>query len=430
MFLIIIYYSLYYIRPTEWISYMWGAPVLMIVGVVSLCVIGIGILNLKYKHVLTGETERMMGGLVVSIILSNLFRSNFGGMVASIKTFLPTIAGFLLISALVDNRSKVKIMVGLLIVLTTFLAYQGWLQHTTGFAFGGLEPIFERNYTKEGEHALVSRIRWYGVFGDPNDLGLALILVVPFLLNMLLCRFYLVPLISLPLVMSAIYHTNSRGTVLAGLATLGTYFVIRYRSLYGVLVGAFLSVALLLLGPSRMASVSAKDGSSYGRIEAWYEAYQMFKSYPMFGVGQGMFTEYHHLTAHNSYVLVMAELGFVGLFCFTGFLYYPFSWLWSNVFKDNGLKLSSADLGLISSVFASLTGILFAIFFISRVYVLIPYMMVALVIAVTRIFSTAAQSEIVPHCLNKTHTRTHLRNIFLLTTLQVVCINLFVKILL
>ena len=34
-----------------------------------------------------------------------------------------------------------------------------------------------------------------------------------------------------------------------------------------------------------------------------------------------MFTDHHYLTAHNSYVLTLAELGFVGMFLFVSIIY-------------------------------------------------------------------------------------------------------------
>jgi hypothetical protein len=40
----------------------------------------------------------------------------------------------------------------------------------------------------------------------------------------------------------------------------------------------------------------------------------MLRSHPVFGVGAGGFTDYHPLTAHNSFVLAIAELGVFGYF--------------------------------------------------------------------------------------------------------------------
>ena len=74
-----------------------------------------------------------------------------------------------------------------------------------------------------------------------------------------------------------------------------------------------------------MAQISNGDDSAYGRVEAWYEGIQMFKSSPVFGVGKGMFTDFNNLTAHNSYMLVLAELGFVGSIFFLGLFFYRYA---------------------------------------------------------------------------------------------------------
>ena len=420
-FLVVLYLVLYYVRPAEWVPGLIGFPLMLVAGVVAISYLAIGTVARLLPHIVSGQVERMMYGYVLAIGLSRLGGMYLGGMSQALEGFLPTLAGFLLVICFVDSKKRLNTVVLLLIVLTGFLAYQGYLQHATGSSAGGLEPLFDKIYA-EGGTVLIPRIRWHGVLNDPNDLGLALVLVVPFLLDMLLKRRLFWPVLTLPLITLAIYYTNSRGTVLAGLTAIGSYFIIRYRSIRGAFIGVALAVALFLLGPSRMSTVSASEESAYGRIEAWYEAYQMFKTNPLFGVGQGLFTEFHHLTAHNSFVLVMAELGFVGLFFFTGFFYYPYQWLWNNMMANRNSLMTPADVGLVSAAYASLTGMLAAMFFISRSYMLLPFMQVALVTGLTRVFDqelgAGDASEEKPR---------HLRNIALLTVMQIVGINLIVK---
>jgi O-antigen ligase len=57
------------------------------------------------------------------------------------------------------------------------------------------------------------------------------------------------------------------------------------------------------------------------RLEAWHAGMQMFRSSPLWGVGKSHFTEHHGITAHNTFVLESAELGFVGLVLWVGILY-------------------------------------------------------------------------------------------------------------
>lgn len=394
----------------------------MVAGVISLLFLIIGVISRRYPNILKGHAEQMMFGFSVAIVMSQMSHFYIGGVINSINVFLPTITGFLLVICFIDSRKNLHIFLMTLILLTTCIAYEAWLQHSSGFAHGGLEPLYENKIIAD-ETVQIPRARWYGVFNDPNDLGLALVLAVPFLLNMLLQRRIVIPLMSLPTIIIAMYYTNSRGTVLAGIVAIGSYFIIRYRSAYGALAGILFAVTLFLFGPSRMSSVSASDESAYGRIEAWYEAYQMFKENPLFGVGHGMFLDFHHLTAHNSFVLVMAELGFIGLFFFTGLFYFPYYWLWSNILIKTNLELDQEDTGLLSAAFASLTGMLSSMFFISRSYILLPFMLVALVTGLTRILDLQVQHMEI----TSFEKPRHFRNIFVLTLIQIIGINFFVK---
>jgi O-antigen ligase len=57
------------------------------------------------------------------------------------------------------------------------------------------------------------------------------------------------------------------------------------------------------------------------RYEAWGVGLDMFHHSPIFGVGARQFVEHHFLTAHNSYVLTLAELGFPGMALFVAVNY-------------------------------------------------------------------------------------------------------------
>jgi len=112
--------------------------------------------------------------------------------------------------------------------------------------------------------------------------------------------------------------TQSRSGQLGIVATLGVYFIRRYRW-RGVLVGAIAAVPLLLLGGR---SGEGAESSSEERMNAWNEALSMWRDSPLLGVGKGQFTEQYYLTAHNSFLLPLAELGPIGLFLFSAAAYY------------------------------------------------------------------------------------------------------------
>ena len=114
-----------------------------------------------------------------------------------------------------------------------------------------------------------------------------------------------------------VIYTQSRGGMMAYMSIIGVYFIRRYGVKYALL-GVMCMMPLMALGGREGEAASA---STEGRYEAWRSGIDMLKMDPVFGVGKGEFTEYHHLTAHNSHVLAFAELGLLGLYLWVAVLY-------------------------------------------------------------------------------------------------------------
>lgn len=166
------------------------------------------------------------------------------------------------------------------------------------------------------------RVRYRGVLQDPNELALAggVGLPLAFAFGQAERRSLgrrLLGAVSFLLVLLCAVMTASRGGQLVFLAVLGAYFVHRV-GLAGLLLGAVLALPLLILGGRGGEDASS---STLERLDCWAEACSMFRAHPLLGVGLGQFTEYHYMTAHNSYMLAVAELGFPGLVLFVAILY-------------------------------------------------------------------------------------------------------------
>ena len=172
-----------------------------------------------------------------------------------------------------------------------------------------------------GTTALNDRVRYRGSLQDPNELstvicgGLALLIGLIAPTRKTRWR-ALAVLIGIAIFLCVIY-TQSRGGMLAYLSVLGVYFIRRYGVRYAAL-GVVAMMPLMALGGREGDGANA---STEGRYEAWRSGLEMLKSDPVFGVGKGQFTEYHHLTAHNSHVLSFAELGLLGMFLWVAMLY-------------------------------------------------------------------------------------------------------------
>jgi hypothetical protein len=113
------------------------------------------------------------------------------------------------------------------------------------------------------------------------------------------------------------FLTHSRGALIA-LAVVAFLFL---RKRIGLIMSAISAVLLFLAVGFEFSGgreVSASAGSD--RTGLWGDGLQLLKSHPLFGVGYKQMQDYAGLTAHNSLVVVAAELGTLGLFSWMLFL--------------------------------------------------------------------------------------------------------------
>nr|WP_274620414.1 O-antigen ligase family protein [Colwellia maritima] len=199
-----------------------------------------------------------------------------------------------------------------------------------------------------------------------------------------------------------VYKTNSRGALL-GLLTIITVFIYltfgKIKTLFLLLITT--PIVTIVIGMFR--TIDAEEDSAGQRIEAWYTAIDLFKSHPFVGVGMGNFTDYHYITAHNSYALVLAELGFLGYTLWFVVSVFPLLKLYSIINdtlpispeKEKEWLANRDEYKLGAKVlFLSLTGFLATGFFISRSYSIIWIFIVSLSIALTYLVENIFISKI------------------------------------
>lgn len=173
-----------------------------------------------------------------------------------------------------------------------------------------------------GTYSIEERVRYRGELHDPNEVALtisagALSLLIAFgLRRRTAWRLFWCGL-GVAFVVATVLLTKSRGGLISALLVPGVYLIRRF-GLKGLIPGVAVGALALILG-SRGGSNA--NTSTELRYEAWANGLDMFKSNPLFGVGQRMFGEHHFITAHNSYVLTLAELGFIGMLLFVTVLY-------------------------------------------------------------------------------------------------------------
>jgi putative inorganic carbon (HCO3(-)) transporter len=309
-----------------------------------------------------------------------------GGAVEQYKQFMPTLVAFVLLANAINTRRRTVLVMAVFIFSALLLAWHGVEQATLGVGWTGM-PLVEDG-----------RIQYVGIFSDPNDLGMLFVICLPMTAymgsrgGMMGLRRAFWGLVA-AFLLYGIFLTNSRGAMLALVVMAGAHVWLRRGPLLAAMIGAVCLVGMRLM-PSRLTDLDVQEGSATGRVEAWYEGFRMFLENPVFGVGTGSFTEYHMLTAHNSLILVLAENGLFGFIPWLAFVGYCF-WMMLRVVRhppdlsdgDDPGDIAAAeaswatDRAIAWTLLVSLAGFATCAFFLSRSYVIIFYLLAAVVVA-------------------------------------------------
>jgi len=291
-----VYTALLITRPHEFIPALAESPLLQ---VVLLTAFGIWILIPDKGTEL--PQFRILPFLLMFVWLSLGFAGWWGGIIPAAERLVPAMLFFAIVTGAVRSLREFRLYSALVIVCACIIVLHGHIQHTTGIGWTG-QPMIQ------------GRITYSGIFNDPNDIGLLIVLSIAMTLFHLRIQtnriFRLLSWIALGWLLYGVYLTDSRGTMLATMAVLGLEAWKQYGK--AIVITAAMLVVPVLIAFTRLAELNAEEDSAGNRIEAWYEGIQLLVHKPFFGIGWGMFSDYHEMTAHNSFVLAMAELGLAG----------------------------------------------------------------------------------------------------------------------
>ncbi|HEU0033256.1 MAG TPA: O-antigen ligase family protein [Kofleriaceae bacterium] len=229
-------------------------------------------------------------------------------------------------------------------------------------------------------HSVEDRVRYRGDLNDPNEVALviaagAISLLIAFIRRKDSTVTKVLAVLAIVACIVAVLMTKSRGGQLCMLLVLFVYLVRRY-GLWSFVPAIAMAAPLLLFGGR---SDEAADMSTQQRYEAWATGLAMFKQYPIFGVGSGQFTEHHYLTAHNSFVLALAETGLVGLVLFSAIIYVSFKSLWVGL--RTLAHVPGAEVAQVwgMALLGSMVGAMFSITTLSFTYKSVLWIMFALI---------------------------------------------------
>lgn len=386
-FIGLIYFVLFfYLSPQVLVPALSAVPLTLITGVAACGSMWIrAALGGSQFRVFNVPQNYLVAWFTLAIVISPLARLDFQESISATYDWMVNVVLFVLITGLVTTGKRLRIILHVIVLATLWLAIQGIVQYFTGIGFAGDLDADER-------------IEAIGMYGDPNNLALHLLLVVPLLYSEFtrgssgLSRAY--ALTSLLILIGAIYLTNSRGGVLSFAAVMAILFVRRHGLVAGIFFAAAAFTMILAFGPSRVREVSATEPSAYGRILMWNESFRLFFSHPVFGVGAGRFAEASALkkAAHNSFLNCASELGVFGLLPWVLLIYisiknafYVSRQAIVSNFKHLGIHAEGIAFGLLAFVFAAI--------FLSTTYAFGLMMFVGLSVAATNIFVDNGQER-------------------------------------
>jgi O-antigen ligase len=321
-------------------------------------------------------------GLFVAAIMSHAFHGSLWGMRKAGTEFAGLLLYYLLLVGVVNTRQRLHRFLSCLAAFALIVTALALAQYHGAIALPQQTLLPQREVNEQtGEETIIPRLCGTGLFNDPNDLCLLLIIgmgigghrLTSAQSGPMRCTW----LAAVAMLVYALGLTQSRGGFLAFLVGLFVLFHSRFGTRKAAVLAGVALPVLLMFFAGRQTSFAPGSDAGQDRIQLWSEALALFKEAPLFGIGQGLFEDRAGLVAHNSFVHSYAELGFFGGTLFLGaFL----TALWTiHRLGRPGTSTPAADLqSLRPYLLAIIAGYATGMMFLSRAYIAPTYLILGL----------------------------------------------------
>ena len=372
------------LRPADSIPAILNLPIYQFVIAGCLCLSAPRILHQLFARSQARPITQLIFGFWLCIILSHLVRGSLWDIRTGGVEVFKHVVYYLLIVSWVDSPARLRRFMLCLCVCTLaqtaigLLEYEGWISLST------LRSIDQLSLnTGSGTTSIVHRLCGIGIFDDPNDLCLLLVATMVLCFGLISWRnlgrlsfAWFVPSI---FIVYTIALTRSRTGFLSLLSAIGTLLLARYGRGRALLAAVVLLPLIFVVFAGRQTQLDLSDpGDTFQtRLDCWSESLELFKSSPVFGVGQGQQEELRSHVAHNSFMQSFAELGFVGGACFLG----AFLLVICAVYQTNIAQAESRLARLQPMVLATLVSYAVGLLALSRGYTGSTYLILGLAAA-------------------------------------------------
>jgi hypothetical protein len=252
-----------------------------------------------------------------------------------------------------------------------------------------------------------------GMFGNPNDMALHLVTMVPIAIALFFTRRNLfaksIYLLCAMLLVAGIVVSFSRGGFLGLLGAGGVlaWKLGRKNRLAVALCVIFAAVTLFLIAPgdygSRLGTIanvsSDLTGSSSQRYALLIRSILVSLRHPLFGIGMGNFhfMALRESVSHNAFTQVSAEMGLAALALYVWFMITPLRRLRIIERETFTTRKTSRFYYLAVGVQAAIVGYMVSSFFASVAYQFYVYYLVGYAVCLRRLYEAARadHSEVV-----------------------------------
>ncbi|MDB5322671.1 MAG: hypothetical protein JWN40_4302 [Phycisphaerales bacterium] len=379
-----------FVRPAEIVPSLEGWPIYAVVATLALLVALPAVLNqLNLRTLLDRPISACVVGMLAAVIMSHLSSFYIWGARTAGLEFLKVVIYYLLLVGTIDRVERLRQFLGWLVALAIVVAGLAVLQYHGVIDIPALAAVEQGGIDPEtGDATIVLRLVSTGIFNDPNDLCLLLVLSIAACVHGLEDRrwgswrtFWIAPL---GLFAYAMTLTQSRGGFLGLLAAVVVFIWVRKGWRKGLPLAALALPAMFFLFAGRQTELDVGEGTAQSRIQLWSEGITLFRRAPVFGFGFGTFAEEVGQVAHNSFVHSFAELGFFGGTIFLG----AFAISLRTLKRIGGSMTRAADTDLVRLrpyMMAIVAGYAVGMISLSRAYVVPTYLILGLTAAYVEI---------------------------------------------
>jgi hypothetical protein len=316
-----------FLRPAEIIPALMDKPIYEVLILGSLVAAFPRVLEqLSARSLIDRPISACVVGLLAAIVLSHLTHFATQSAISSSVQFAKVLLYYLLLVAIVDSASRLRIFLLWLLGLIVILTVLALLQYHNYIDIPKLASYAERQHDdideETDEARILVRLCSTGIYGNPNDLarilGVGILICMYVLGDGSLGALRFLGVAPLALFGYALNLTHSRGGLLALVGGLAVLVVRRLGVRKSLLLAIVALPAVGIVSAGRLTKISATEGTGQQRIQLWEEGFSLFAHAPVFGIGMDRYAEEVGLAAHNSFIHCYTELGFIGGTLFFG----------------------------------------------------------------------------------------------------------------